>query len=236
MWPRIPWDAKCSRLPYRSERVAGDGWVLAGDAASFIDPFYSPGLDFCAFTSHAAHSLVARSLGGEDAGPAVECYNKRFAFCYRAWFEGIYLDKYYYMGDAELMASAFLVDIAAYHLGPVRQVFGDPRTQFDHLPFDGIPGRIIARALAFYNRRLVHLAQGKLAAGVYGDRNTDWRLLVGGFLPDGTAGRLLVRGVIRWLQAEWRNVFLSSQLPALSSQHASVGGAPEASTLPACEP
>ena len=45
-----------SALPYVSEQVAGDGWVLAGDAASFIDPLYSPGLDFCAFTASAARS------------------------------------------------------------------------------------------------------------------------------------------------------------------------------------
>ncbi len=40
--------------------VAGDGWVLAGDAAGFLDPLYSPGLDFCAFTASAAAALIRR--------------------------------------------------------------------------------------------------------------------------------------------------------------------------------
>ena len=53
-----------SMLPYVSREVAGDGWVLAGDAAGFIDPLYSPGLDFCAFTSQIAGSLVAKALSG----------------------------------------------------------------------------------------------------------------------------------------------------------------------------
>ena len=40
-----------SMLPYHSEKVSGDGWALVGDAAGFIDPLYSPGLDFCSYTS-----------------------------------------------------------------------------------------------------------------------------------------------------------------------------------------
>lgn len=196
-----------SQLPYVSDEVAGDGWVLAGDAAGFIDPFYSPGLDFCAFTAHIAQSLVARSIAGEDVTDTVARYNDRFAFCFRSWFEGIYRDKYYYMGDAELMAAAFLLDIASYHLGPVRQVFSDPSKQYDFLPFDGVPGRVVAHVLRFYNGRLAHLAQRKLAAGVYGARNAGWRLQVGGFVPDASVLRLLVRGLWRWGRAEWRGLF-----------------------------
>ena len=204
-----------SSLPYVSERVMGDGWAMAGDAAGFIDPLYSPGLDFCAFTAHGAQSMIARALDGEDTAACVEQYNARFSFCYRAWFDAIYRDKYFYLGDAELMAAAFLLDIALYHLGPVRQVYSDPATQFDFLPFDGKPGRVVAAFMAFYNRRLAALARRKIAAGTYGARNAQWRLLVGGFLPDGTSGRLLLRGLGRWVRAEWRNLFL----PAAPAPH-----------------
>lgn len=197
-----------SALPYFSEKVAGDGWVLAGDAGSFIDPFYSPGLDFCSFTAQGAADLVARALEGGAMEEAVDSYNARFAFCYRSWFEGLYRDKYFYMGDAELMAAAWLMDIAAYHLGPVRQVYRDPAVEFGFFPFDGVPGRVVAAIMRFYNRRLAALARRKIAAGVYGARNGQWRLLVGGFLPDASAGRLLLRGVGRWLRAEWRNLLL----------------------------
>ena len=197
-----------SSLPYFSERVMGDGWAIVGDAAGFIDPLYSPGLDFCAFTAHGAQSMIARALDGEDTAACVEKYNARFSFCYRAWFDAIYRDKYYYMGDAELMAAAFLLDIALYHLGPVRQVYSDPATQFDFLPFDGKPGRVVAAFMAFYNRRLAALARRKIAAGTFGARNANWRLLVGGFLPDGSSGKLLFRGLARWAHAEWRALFL----------------------------
>ncbi len=203
-----------SALPYVSERAMGEGWALVGDAAGFLDPLYSPGLDFCAFTAHGAQSMIARSLDGEDTAACVEKYNDRFAFCYRAWFDAIYRDKYFYLGDAELMAAAFLLDIALYHLGPVRQVYADPATQFDYFPFDGKPGRVVAAFMAFYNRRLAALAGRKLAAGTYGARNAHWRLLVGGFLPDGTSGRLLLRGLLRWACAEWRALFLPPKAEA----------------------
>lgn len=206
-----------SALPYVSERAMGDGWALAGDAAGFLDPLYSPGLDFCAFTAHGAQSMIARALDGEDIAADVAKYNERFAFCYRAWFDAIYRDKYFYMGDAELMAAAFLLDIALYHLGPVRQVYADPATQFDFFPFDGKPGRVVAAFMAFYNRRLAALARRKLAAGTYGVDNAHWRLLVGGFLPDGTSGRLLLRGLLRWARAEWRNLFLVRKTDAVAS-------------------
>lgn len=198
-----------SSLAYHSTQIAGDGWICVGDAASFIDPFYSSGLDFCGFTSSGAADLIVRSLGGEDVQEAVIAFDRRFQFCYQAWFESVYRDKYYYLGDAELMAIAFLLDIASYHLGPVRQVYSDPSRQFTVFPFDGIPGKVVRCVMSFYNARLAELARRKKAAGVYGARNTGWRLLVGGFLPDGTAGRLLLRGLRLWLKAEWRNLFLS---------------------------
>ena len=192
-----------SPLSYLSGKVSGDGWVMAGDAGSFMDPFYSPGLDFCAFTAHAAHTVIARSLeGGAVSAADLEKYNDRFQFCFRSWFDAIYRDKYFYMGDAELMAAAFLLDIAMYHLGPVRQVYANPDENFSSFPFGGVPGRIVARLMAFYNGRLSALARRKIAAGRYGDRNSDWRLMIGGFAPDASLLKLALRGLFYWWRAE----------------------------------
>ncbi len=202
-----------SALPYFSEEIAGDGWGIVGDAAGFLDPLYSPGLDFCAFTARGIQGLVERSLAGEDISAAARIYNERFLFCYHSWFDAIYRDKYYYMGDAELMAAAFLLDVSSYHLGPVRQVFRDPETEFSQFPFQGFPGRIAAVCLRFYNARLSALARRKRAAGCYGDRNANWRLLVGGFAPDVSAVRTFFRGLGRWLRAEIRNLGLSVPAP-----------------------
>jgi len=56
---------------YSSERVfstrrdAGD-WALVGEAGQFVDPFYSPGLDFIAYGNTFVTDLVKRRRAGED--------------------------------------------------------------------------------------------------------------------------------------------------------------------------
>jgi len=190
-----------SQLAYRVTQVMCDGWACVGDAAGFIDPLYSPGLDFCAFTAQSVAMHVADACAGKAVD--VRAYNRRFAFCFQSWFDSIYRDKYHYIGDAELMAAAFLLDVATYHLGPVKQVYSDPATMFGKFPFDGIAGRIAVKLMSFFNRRLVALARKRIAAGTYGARNAGWRLLVPGFTPEAkTSGRLLFSGIRRWLWME----------------------------------
>lgn len=215
-----------SQLPYSVHEVAGEGWACVGDASGFLDPLYSPGLDFCSFTAASVADLISRHLGkmplkADESRKMVEDYNQRFRFCFRSWFECIYRDKYFYLGDAELMAAAFLMDIATYHLGPVMQVYEDPATMFTDFPFDGRPGRIAARLITFYNRRLSRIARKRIAAGRYGEKNAGWRLLVGGFTPEHkVAGRLLFDGIIRWLKLEWSALWL----PKGRDQKSEAGG------------
>src|SRR5437763_13593607 len=106
-----------SALPYWSEKVCSDGWAAVGDATGFIDPLYSPGLDFCSYTSYYVADVLARSLAGEDVADALTYYNEQYPITYRLWFETLYKDKYYYMGDAELMAAALLLDGGTYFIG-----------------------------------------------------------------------------------------------------------------------
>src|SRR5205807_4843737 len=133
-----------SMLPYHSEKVCGDGWAAVGDAAGFIDPLYSPGLDFCSFTSYFVANLLGCSLAGENVGALLEYYNTQYPATYRRWFEALYQDKYFFMGEADLMAAALLLDVASYYVGLVRHVYRDPECAFARLPFEGRPGRIAA--------------------------------------------------------------------------------------------
>ena len=34
---------------------------------------------------------------------------------YRKWFESLYQDKYFYMGEADLMSAALLLDVSSYY-------------------------------------------------------------------------------------------------------------------------
>ena len=197
-----------SALPYSSQKVCGDSWATVGDAAGFIDPLYSPGLDFCSYTSYFVADLLARSLAGAEVTESLKYYNEQYPITYRLWFETLYKDKYYYMGDAELMAAALLLDVGTYFIGLVIPVYKDPEREFLHLPFEGKAGQLFAEMMKFYNRRLVALAKRRLAHGCYGRRNAGWRELYDGFVPDRRVGKLIRKGLFHWWRAELTNLRL----------------------------
>jgi hypothetical protein len=218
-----------SALPYHSERVSDDGWAMVGDAAGFIDPLYSPGLDFCSYTSYHVADFIARGLTGEDVTERVRNYNNQYPIMYRYWFESLYRDKYYYMGDAELMSAALLLDVASYYFGLVIPAYKNPEKAFGELPFSGRPGRVAARIISFYNRRLVTLGKRRYATGYLGKHNGGWRELYDGFVPDGRVAKLLRKGLMRWARAELTNLRLMfSPRANVSQTHASATAAAEA--------
>ena len=133
---------------------------------------------------------------------------------YRSWFETLYKDKYYYMGDAELMSAGFLLDVASYYFGLVIPAYRDPEKAFLELPFHGTRGRMAASAIKFYNRRLVALAKRRLATGHFARRNAGWRELYDGFVPDSRVMKLLRKGLLRWWKAELTNLRLMFASPA----------------------
>jgi flavin-dependent dehydrogenase len=196
-----------SSLPYYSERIAGPGWQIVGDAASFLDPLYSQGLDYCSWTVSVAVERILRENRGQSCD--FEDLNARFSRSYWNWFEALYKDKYYYLGDKELMTAAFLLDLGLFFVGPVRSVIRCPRAGFAEFPLQGwLDGRIVSRIMAFYNERLARIAQKRMGAGAYGSRNLDSRTLVKGFEPTRHVWKLIMRGVRIWLRAEFRSLFL----------------------------
>jgi flavin-dependent dehydrogenase len=51
---------------YRSKQVAGDGWVLVGDAFGFLDPLYSSGVLLALKSGELAAEAIADGLGRDD--------------------------------------------------------------------------------------------------------------------------------------------------------------------------
>jgi flavin-dependent dehydrogenase len=210
-----------SMLPYYSEKVCGDGWAMVGDAAGFIDPLYSPGLDFCSYTSYYVADLLARSLKGEDVTNRLHDYNEQFPVTYRSWFESLYKDKYYYMGDAELMSTALLLDVSSYYTGLVRAVYRDPEREFFHLPFSGNGGRFVRKIMNLYGRRLTTMANRRWVTGYYGKRNAGWRELYDGFVPDARLRKQFSRGLRRWCKCELVNLALMLRRPVIRADQGS---------------
>ncbi len=189
------------QLPYFSEDLVGANWQLVGDAAGFIDPLYSPGMDYCSWTARMAFARISAEHKGEMVD--LDQINADWQLSYRSWFEGLYKDKYFYIGDAELMSAAYLMDITLFFAGPGRTALKE-RGGRDLwcLPFIGPIDKVAARFMRFYNHRLAIVAQKRKAAGCYGRRNTGWQEIYTGIGPHWSSLPFFFRGLFRWLGAE----------------------------------
>ncbi|MEM7051352.1 MAG: NAD(P)/FAD-dependent oxidoreductase [Acidobacteriota bacterium] len=201
-----------SHLPYATSRYIDRGWALVGDAASFMDPYYSPGLDHAAISVYATARLIeddlAGRLAGEALGERVEAHNANFLRSYDRWLSALYLGKYELMGDAELTGAAFLLDTALYYMGVVSPIHDDVEALANPLFGLPIPQATVAyRILAGYNRRLVRLARFRRRIGTYGKRNVGWRLYAK--TPGLKLGALgmLRQGLGLWWRAEAQYLF-----------------------------
>jgi len=200
----IEQDARAySQLAYYNEQAAGDGWACIGDAAGFMDPLYSQGLDYCAHTAYSVHKIVLQSLDGADMTKAAKLYASNYRKSYSRWHHALYKDKYEYLGDLELMWAAFLLDLSTYFTGPVYGVYRWTDREFSSLPYIGPGGAFFGWWMRIYNRRLAVIARKRLAAGVYGRRNLDQRKLIkAGFAPGPSALKITRTGLWAWLKLE----------------------------------
>ena len=168
-------------LAYYSTTFAGDGFVLVGDAAAFMDPFYSPGMDWISFTTSAAAELITAQRRGEPMAGRIATYNRDFALSHRSWFEAVYKDKYEYMGEWDLMSLAFRLDLGMYYLGIVSQPFKfGPRALLTP-PFTVPVSRPVFHLMRAYNRRFASIARRRRRVNALGRSNCGNRCLIPGF-------------------------------------------------------
>jgi flavin-dependent dehydrogenase len=214
-------------LAYSTTTYATDGAVVVGDAAAFIDPFYSPGMDWISFSASAAATLIIESFRGKPVPPRVAKHNANFRQCYDRWFRALYLNKYYYMGDFDLMTLAFRLDLGLYYFGIVTQPFKHGNHILEFPPFTHARSEMPFRLMELYNRRFVAIAESRHRRGVYG-RNNDRQHF--GFISYEFNSRLPVRlaGLLcLWLGLElkegWRTWFSRAKAPA--EFRAPIGGA-----------
>lgn len=211
-------------LPYYSTTFAGDGFVIVGDAGAFIDPFYSPGMDWVSFSSWSAAQLILAQQRGEEMAPLVVKYNESFSRSYPRWFAAIYKDKYEYMGDFELMRVAFLMDLGLYYLGVASQPFKLGTKAFMDPVFSTPRSVPFYHFMSFYNRRLASMARVRRRRGMWGRANHSRRMLVGGFTFSPKTAGPIIKAIARWMWLEvtegWRSWFsprMRQEQPAQSS-------------------
>ena len=217
-------------LAYSSTTFAGDGFALVGDAAGFIDPFYSPGLDWMAYTASAAADLILAERAGEsDVPKRIERHNRDYVRAYRRWFEAIYQDKYEYMGDFELFRLAFLFDLGLYYLFVASQPFRHGAKVLVRPIYSLPPSTPFFYLMRFYNRRYAAMARVRKARGVYGRQNAKRRYLFPGFTFSAGSSRPMLKALCKWMWLEvtegWRS-WGGSRAAAPETQPAPVPSVP----------
>ena len=77
---------------YVMEKFVGDGWMLAGDAARFVDPIFSSGISIAAESAkYASKSIVAALESGDRSRAALLPYEERIKAGVAIWYEFIKL-------------------------------------------------------------------------------------------------------------------------------------------------
>ncbi len=190
-----------SNLAYSTRQYMGEGWALIGDAAAFLDPYYSPGLDHAAFSVEATVEIVKAQTSGQDVKSRIAEHNETFLRSYRRFFDSIYRDKYYYMGEHDLLAASFLVETAQYYIFvviPAYRVFG----KFHWMPVLGPkPAFISYHMMRIYNRRFKAIALARRAMGEDGRRN-DGRRIRAFYNLNFAPIHMAARGLKIWMLAE----------------------------------
>ncbi|GJM20512.1 MAG: FAD-binding protein [Planctomycetota bacterium] len=77
---------------YSMTKFAGDGFVLVGDAARFVDPIFSSGVSVALYSAKfASESIVAALKTGDVSEAAFQPYEKRLRAGVEIWYEFIRL-------------------------------------------------------------------------------------------------------------------------------------------------
>ncbi len=196
-----------AHLPYVTRQYMGNGWALLGDAAAFLDPYYSPGLDHAGFSVDATVEIIGRHSKGEDVTARIAEHNETFIRSYHRFFQSVYKDKYFYMGEADLLAASFLLDTAHYYIFVVIPAYRVAK-KFLWMPVLGPkPAFFSYHLINFYNRRFKAIAMARRAAGEAGARNHGRRISAY-FNLSFAPMRMGLRGLKLWLFAELDNVRL----------------------------
>jgi flavin-dependent dehydrogenase len=196
-----------AHLPYTTRQYMGKGWALIGDAASFLDPYYSPGLDHAAFSVEATVQIVGADAKGEDINARIDEHNVTFVRSYKRFFSAVYRDKYYYMGESDLLSASFLLDTAQYYIFVVIPAYRFFK-RFQWMPVLGPkPARISHALMSFYNQRFKAIAEARRAAGRAGARN-DGRRVKAYYDLNLAPFHMAARGLKLWLFAELDRVRL----------------------------
>ena len=103
---------------------SADRWACVGEAAAFLDPFYSPGSDFIALGNTMVTRLVRRHFEKKLTREAVEQSNATMLMLQRAFTE-VFRDQYPTFGRTKVMTAKVIWDNASYWVFVCQAFFQD---------------------------------------------------------------------------------------------------------------
>ncbi|MCR9159520.1 MAG: NAD(P)/FAD-dependent oxidoreductase [Nannocystaceae bacterium] len=130
-----------ARLDFRTQKNFSYGakqvfskhrWALTGEAGVFVDPFYSPGSDFIAFSNDFITELVAKDAAGDDISRLAFGFNRQYLSLYRS-FLSLYEGQYAMFGNAQVASLKIVYDYSAYWASTALLFFQRKLTQPDFL-------------------------------------------------------------------------------------------------------
>jgi len=109
-----------------------DRWACVGEAATFLDAFYSPGSDFIAMGNTMVTRLVCRYFSGRLTPAAVAQSDGVMRLLQRAFTE-VFRDQYPVFGRARVMTAKVVWDNASYWVFVCQAIFQDIFANDDYL-------------------------------------------------------------------------------------------------------
>lgn len=104
-----------------------DRWGLVGEAAAFLDPFYSPGSDFIAIGNQMVGKLIEEDMAGKSITHLAPTLQSVFLTLFQNNLL-TYRDQYPLFGNPRIMAIKFVWDYAVYWGFPALLYFNDKLT------------------------------------------------------------------------------------------------------------
>jgi len=128
-----------SALSYQVDRFVGDGWLLAGDSAGFVDPMFSSGIHMAFKSGDLASQTIARAFEtGDFSAAGLADYERRyrdqmnaiFPMIYR-WYDAINdKEKSLSLFDHAMRFTALRRQVTATLIGALELVAYDPSINF----------------------------------------------------------------------------------------------------------
>lgn len=103
---------------------SSDRWAITGEAGVFLDPLYSPGLDYIAMANMQIASLIQQDMSGE----CINLTAPRFQGLFLQLFHDnlrTYEDQYQLFGNPRVMSLKYVWDYALYWSFPALLYFND---------------------------------------------------------------------------------------------------------------